>query len=114
MSNQTFREVPAAIVLQACDRYIEARNRRIEAKRERLIAAAMKPKFWGLCSPLTREAAINSLEDGGWDSPWNMINHTGGYRVNRVKEIRSLCMLPGKPYIKLSSEDAAILVDYIE
>lgn len=103
-------EVNADIVLRACEAYLENRDRHIRKVKEELIASEMQPKrfLWWTFPGKSREDAIRSLENQKW-SEYGMIEIQGGRWAYQVKELMSLCRVPGVKTVKLSAEDARLL-----
>lgn len=83
--------LPASIVLRACEKHMADRDTKIAATRERMIADSMRPRFWGLLRPRTRDEAIAYLKRGHHGiSDWQMVTWTGGSWATRTEELRDL------------------------
>ena len=109
----SYSEIPAEVVLKACEGYLENRERHIRKVKEDHIQREMQPwRFLGFTfGGKTREDAIRSLENQQWGE-YTMIEIQGGRWAYQVEELRALCQVPGTKTVKLSAEDAHLLRRY--
>lgn len=84
-------QVPAEIVVQACESYLEARRARIERETEQEIARWTGAKIWFWGKPLTREQA-----EAYCSEELSMIRITGGAWARRAEELLSTAQLAKK------------------
>lgn len=115
--------VNAALVVEACRRYLSDRERKIEEKREKLIEECMSfPRVWrklfGRHSSihLTREEAIKELSSEPFSS-YNMASCAGGYWADKIENVLSMAeiaMSTGEPSVSLDSEVASVLKPHFE
>lgn len=110
MTTTSTAQVQAQLVLEACDRYLEARREFVEGKIEQLVRKEMY-KRWNPAT--TREEALRRLKTEIED-----IKFTGGYWPALVKSLRSLALLATKQagigYMTLTRNDADLLKGYWE
>lgn len=104
----------AFFVIEACQKYLEARQVRIEAAREPLIQGRMKGIF-GLFKK-TREQAIESFEThSDWDSDWERVAWRGKFAANDVQLLLGLAEVAKdhNSKVTIDSETAEILREYL-
>ena len=84
-------QLPAALVVQACESYLQARRARIERECEQVIAnwTGQKTWFWG--KPLTREQAKDYCSDELFE-----IQITGGAWAQRAEALLSTARMAKK------------------
>lgn len=101
--------INAELVLNACNAFIDARNKRIEAKREAMIEKTIKNSFFNK----TREKAIEQLESEDIFSPWHRLNIRSN-SLNTVEELKSLAVIGVKNNspVNMDANAADILNEY--
>lgn len=84
-------QLPATLVIQACESYLEARRARIERESEEEIASWVGVKTWFWGKPMTPEQARDYCsEELGY------IRITGGYWAQEAEALLSLAQLAEK------------------
>jgi hypothetical protein len=84
-------QLPAALVVQACESYLQARHNRIKQESEQVIAhwTGAKTWFWG--RPMTREQAEDYCRDELFE-----IQITGGAWAQRAEALLSTARMAKK------------------
>ena len=108
--SQSFASLDAERVATACREYLEARERRISAKRETLIDAEMRGRFF---PPKTREAAEKRLKSEGVFGAYVMAEVSGGYWADRVKNLHTLALAAGNGEVVVCADDASVLANFL-
>lgn len=106
----SFASLKARKVAEACDGYLEARKRRIDAKREALIDAEMKRRLF---RPKTRDAARRRLIDEGVFGEYLMAGESGAWWADKVEDLRVLAIAAGDGDVFVSSEDAGVIANFL-
>ena len=87
----SYANLPADVVISACEHYLQAREARIERESEEEIArwVGVKTWFWG--KPMTREQARDYCSD-----ELGYIQITGGYWAQEAEALLSLAQVAKK------------------
>jgi hypothetical protein len=87
----SYANLPADIVVRACNGYLQARQARIDNIRERAIERLVGTKAWFWSKPLTREQAeVETAEEVYW------AEITGGRWARDVADLLSLATMAEK------------------
>lgn len=115
-SNHASMNIPAHLVIHACEAYLEARYNHIERQREAAIQLLMTQKigFFGRLIKrklLTREAAIAELKEGSrcGFSEWQSYEIWGGLWASRVEDLLALALAHPSRVVRVSSELGSLL-----
>jgi hypothetical protein len=101
--------IPKQAVIAACEAYLAARKKRIEARREKLI----EQKMTGFAAYKSREAAIASLNRDGHFSEWHMAHMFGAIPAQGVENLLKLAhMAPDT--VMVDDEGARLIDPYFE
>lgn len=101
-------ELHAWKVLDACDRYLAARKKRVDKARAELINQYMRPYFFGIFLRTDEQALAAAQKDDEWD----YISCRGAWYSNRVEELKVLCekaKLNGDTHKAMVTVDAEIV-----
>lgn len=79
-------------VIRLANERLQRREERIQAARERMIEAAMKPRWFGLVRPRTREEAIAWLSADFWGE-YSLLSISGGLLASRLTALRDAAEL---------------------
>ena len=118
MSNTSTAQVSALLVLEACDRYLEARQKRVEARIEAYVTRELaKPQgFFKRLLGVPKETREDILAQA--KSIVAGYNWEGGYWVAKVESLRTLATVAlqqvGFAYLTLTVDDADLLEGYWE
>lgn len=107
MGNTSTAQISASLVLEACDRYLAARQAYVDERTEVLVQKEMSRTFF---AAKTREKALERLEEAIRDIKW-----VGGYWPACVRQIKTLAITSlkqGDGYVKLTTDDANLLEGY--
>ena len=113
--SRSFSYLPAGKIKIACRDYLGDRDRKITAKREKMILQKMKPRWFR--APRTKEQAIKALlfsSSRTLISDWHRVELVDRTSVLRVKELLRLCEIVGedKP-VHLSASDSMLLKQFL-
>lgn len=104
------REIPVELVLDACNKWKDRREKRIEREREEAIQRIMAKRKLFFGSYYTREEAIHYLKhDDQYMSTWRSIAWTGSKWAYKVDELIELCKAPGRETMFIDAEMANII-----
>ena len=84
-------QLPASMVIQACESYLQARHDRIKRESEQAIASWTGQKTWFWGKPMTREQARDYCSDELFD-----IQITGGAWSQRAEALLSTARMAKK------------------
>lgn len=103
-------KLPANLVFEACQAFLNDYDRRVSEKREPLIQKEMKGNWF--FKPMTREEAIKSLKNGDNFSEYYMIRFHESDGVWEIENLMSLAQISGKSEITVDSQTASYLVKF--
>lgn len=114
----SYTKVCAINIISACDDYLDAKDKRIEKKREEMISKVMKKKhFWYPCANYTREEAIDSLQepDSLGISPWFECTITGSDWSDEIEQLKKLASVAQtlESMVYLSDKHASLIYRYM-
>ena len=108
----TTKMVHSKIIRDACDLYLEAREERINAVHESILADLREPyRKWFRWRHRTPSQAIQAAKE---NEEWWDCQHVGLHWANRAESLRSLARAPGADMISLDREDALFLEPWID
>jgi len=105
-------EISAALVIRACERYLEEREENIEEIRESAIADEMNARRWFWQRKKTREEAIDSLRSD-FINRYNTAHFHCGRQAGRVQHLLTLAKLTGSLNMNLDDQHAADIGSYL-
>lgn len=111
-----YAEVPVSVVIQACNDYLVELEQHTEYMKKRIldyeVEQAMKPKFFGLGKPKSREAVEQQvLKDlqSGISRDYSFIVKRYNYRLNEVNTIVQMCNVSDVDTVRLSDDDYSLI-----
>jgi hypothetical protein len=97
--------VDAAEIRAACETYLKFRQDKIDRQTEEMIQAEMNRTFFKAKDrDVARKRCAESI---------NMLHFRGGYWARRVEDLLKLTTLAVDGNIRLNSDDASLLGDYL-
>lgn len=113
-------EVPVPVVIQACNDYLVALEKHAEAKKNLFLKyevdRAMKPKFFGLIKPKSREVVekrvLEDLQSDIWDE-YAMVESWYDHKLEMVSTITQMCSVSDVDTIILSEKAYSLIMFYL-
>ena len=113
-------EVPVSVVIQACNDYLVALEKHTENKKKQIleyeVEQAMKPKFFGLIKPKSREVVekqvLKDLQSDIWDE-YAMIESWYNHKLEMVSTITQMCSVSNVDTIILSEKAYSLIMFYL-
>lgn len=99
-------------VHKACDKFLDARAKRIEEEREELIEQAMGSRKYFFGPKRDREEAIEFCKQDGFIPEWEAIAISGRYWAVKIRDLQALAALADRGTVSVDSEIAPILYQF--
>lgn len=99
-------------VHKACDKFLDARAKRIKEEREELIVQAMQGRKYFFGPKRDREEAIEYCKQDGFIPMWDEIAISGNYWANKIRDLQALAALADRGTINVDQEIAPILYQF--